>query len=166
MSLDPTPSVAELLRMKQEREAGRAARHDAPESRQAPARPPIGWPVALRLPWSVLVSDNRRYGVIEGRMLATAEYRQAKAKIRALASDAMGAAAPTKAPLRLIARVFVPDNRPHDCGNFRKLVTDALEGVVYVNDRQLHDEQWIRAGVDVDAPRAVITITPLANAMP
>jgi hypothetical protein len=40
-------------------------------------------------------------------------------------------------------------------------VHDALEGVVYTKDRWLDDVRWYRAGVDVDAPRAEITISPI-----
>jgi Holliday junction resolvase RusA-like endonuclease len=67
-------------------------------------------------------------------------------------------------PLRLEARVYVPDNRVHDVVNFSKCVHDALKGTVFTDDQWLHDVRWIRAGVDVDAPRCELTITPLCPA--
>jgi Holliday junction resolvase RusA-like endonuclease len=57
----------------------------------------------------------------------------------------------------------VPDNHPrrHDAVNFAKCTHDALEKLVYTTDHWLYDVRWIRAGVDVDHPRAELTITPL-----
>ncbi len=43
----------------------------------------------------------------------------------------------------------------------RSLKPDAMEGVAYANDAQLHDVHWINRGADVDRPRAELTITPL-----
>jgi Holliday junction resolvase RusA-like endonuclease len=36
-----------------------------------------------------------------------------------------------------------------------------MAGTIFEDDSQLHDVRWIRAGVDVDAPRCELTITPL-----
>ena len=67
---------------------------------------------------------------------------------------------PADYPVALTARVWMPDRRPgHDVANFAKCCHDALEGLVYVKDEWLYDVHWIRAGVDVDRPRADITIT-------
>ena len=136
---------------------------------QAPA---IEWPVRLLLPWSLLVSDNERkepYLVHEGgkphaRMRLTKRYREAKAKIEQLARGKLGVvAAAADVELELTAKVWVPGGSysRNDVCNFGKGVHDALEGIVYVNDNQLHATHWLRAGVDVDAPRAELTIAPL-----
>lgn len=127
-----------------------------------PAPATIAWPVRLSLPWSALVSDNDRYTVHGGRLHLTKPYRAARKAIKKRAGDLMAGAAPVGVPLRLEARVWVPDERPHDCCNFAKGVADALQHVVYTTDRWLYDTRWIRAGVDVDAPRAEILITPHA----
>lgn len=137
------------------------------------ARPGIAWPLELVLPWSALESDNRKHGAIlttvgslrkpVPKLIMQAGYREAKTKARAIARLGVGDAAAVAFPLRLEARVWVPDNRPgHDVANFAKCAHDALEKVVYTSDQYLHDVRWIRAGVDVDAPRAEITITPLS----
>lgn len=157
--LDRRPSDAELLRMKADREAKRGGAAPVIVPDELPA---ITWPIRLRLPWSLLVSDNEKYGVINGRMLITSRYRQAKATIAARARDLIGEVEPARHPVALEALVWVPDNRPHDVPNFGKCVHDALEGVVYVKDSWLHGAHWKRAGVDVDSPRAEITITPHA----
>lgn len=160
MSLDPMPSAAELLRMKREREARRTGRQHAPPCAQAPARPTIAWPVMLRIPWSRLCSDNERHGVINGRLLLTTKYRQSKAAIAALAREQLGDVEPVAIPLAFTGRVWLPDHRLHDPCNFGKSTQDALAGVVYVDDRWLWRVVWERAGVDVDAPRAELSISP------
>jgi Holliday junction resolvase RusA-like endonuclease len=133
------------------------------------ARAPIAWPVRLLLPWSHLVSDNERKEpyVVQtaagprARMRLTAKYAAALEKVANVARNKIGDAAPFTGPLAIRGLVYVPDERPHDVSNFEKLTHDALEGVLYTNDRWLHDVHWTRAGVDVDAPRAEITITPI-----
>lgn len=132
--------------------------------------PAIGWPVRLLIPWSYLISDNRRYcsGTERsgGGLLLTSDYRRCRGLIRELVRGKLGIPAPEPAsiPLSLEAGIWVPDNRPHDCTNFAKVCHDAMEGLVYANDRWLYSAHWFRAGVDVDAPRALVTINPLLEA--
>jgi hypothetical protein len=122
----------------------------------------ISWPVRLLLPWSYLVSDNQRHGIINGKLLLTSAYRRGKGLVRDLARAKLGEVEPANVPLALTARVWVPDEiRAHDVCNFAKAVHDALEGVVYTKDRWLYRVEWERAGVDVDAPRCELTITPI-----
>ncbi len=92
-------------------------------------------PLRFTLPWTALISDNRKYapatGSRGGKMILRQEYRDAKSKARALARDAVGGGLPIAKPLRMIVRVYVPDARPgHDVCNFAKGVHDALEGIV------------------------------------
>jgi Holliday junction resolvase RusA-like endonuclease len=125
----------------------------------------------LTLPWSALVSDNRKYAAaLRGKgvpmLIHTEQYRNAKKAAKARAVDAMTVEGqrfpPLARPLALVARVWVPDNRHgHDVANFAKCAHDALEGIVYSKDEWLHDVRWIRAGVDVDRPRAEIEVAPL-----
>lgn len=129
------------------------------------------WPIRFVLPWSALVSDNDKYaatltrsstGTQFPRLLLTPRYRAAKAKAHVIARDAMSGAQPAACPLALVARVWVPDNRPgHDVSNFAKCCHDALEGAVVTKDEWLHDIRWMRVGVCVDQPRAEIEIRPL-----
>ncbi len=129
---------------------------------------PVIWPVRFVLPWSALVSDNDKYaatlskhssGQAYPRLLLTPRYRAAKAKAHVIAKDAMAGSAPAAYPLALVARVWVPDNRPgHDVCNFGKCLLDACENAVVVNDQWFHSVTIQRAGTDVDAPRAEIMI--------
>lgn len=160
---------------------GQAATASVPTSAPAPPKR-VPLPFDLRIPWSHLVSDDARYGVMSGRpsamdiatsaaratprMILKPEYRAAKEKIRKLARDQLGTVDPLAFPLALHARVWIPDDiRAHDVPNFAKLVHDSLEGVVYINDRWLWDARWTRMGVDVDAPRAEVRITLHVTAM-
>lgn len=133
----------------------------------------ITWPLQLTLPWSYLESDNRKHGAIVTpvgpnrtpvpKLIMAAGYREAKGKIRKLAREQLAGAEPVSRPLQLVARVWIPDTtRKHDVVNFAKCTHDALQEAVYTDDTWLYDARWIRAGVDVDHPRAEITITPLS----
>lgn len=120
-------------------------------------------PVRLRIPWSALISDNVKHltDTKTGRRYCTTEYRDARKRVRALASDAMHGRPPAECPLALVGRIWLPNNRRHDVHNYGKCLADALTGVVFADDSWLYDTRWIRAGVDVDAPRCELTITPL-----
>lgn len=132
-------------------------------------RPQIHFPLLLTLPWSSLCSDNEREKASltwigdkpVPRKILGAQYKTARGKVREIAQKAVGDAVNVMIPLSLHARVYVPDERLHDVCNFAKGVHDALEGIVYANDRWLHRVLWERAGVDVDAPRADVEIRPL-----
>lgn len=114
----------------------------------------IPFPFTITLPWSALVSDNRKYSPAARRdsngdphplLILRQEYRQAKAKARSIAKDALPAGtAAVEIPLELRARVWVPDNRPgHDVANFAKCCHDALIDVVYTDE--LHARSSHRA---------------------
>ncbi len=124
------------------------------------------FPIRLVVPWSALCSDNQKYVPAHTKgghqkLILTDAYREAKRKTRELAQQAMHGNVPCRMPLKLLAEVWVPDNRPHDIANFCKNAHDAMEGVVYANDAQLHDVHWINRGSDVDQPRAIITLEPV-----
>lgn len=175
MTLDAPKSDAELLALLATKQArvGYVRRADEPPpppttmtTTYKPGEPLVyvrisDWPVSLRIPWSALVSDNAKYGVVNGKLIAQKPYRAAKKAIASLAQDAMVGRLPAECPLSLHARVWMPDNRRHDLTNSCKIVHDALEGTIYTDDVWLHRVTWERAGVDVDAPRAELTISPL-----
>lgn len=131
---------------------------------------PLTFPIRLTLPWSALCSDNDRKRpiivMIGGkpfpRMAMTAEYKLARGKVVEIGRKVMSGFPALAMPLGIYARVWVPDERLHDVVNFAKGVHDALEKIVYVNDKWLHRSLWERQGVDVDAPRAEIEIAPLS----
>lgn len=154
----------------------------APERRTAAERGLVDGATLLELPVLVLpfeslVSDNAKYGVSGGRMILTARYRHAKETVQQLAGTlwrvrGLGRLAPLDGDLTLVARLHEPnaasdaDGRTRDPGNLRKLVTDALRGVVYHDDAQLRREVWERAAVDRRAPRLVVHVYPFGREEP
>lgn len=138
--------------------------------REAIMRVPL--PFSIVLPWSVLISDNDRLVPIpvdatKARLILTDRYKTARQTIVALIRQKLGGGhnepselAPVAEPVQLLARVFVPDNRIHDVPDFAKGVHDAMARQVFTNDAWIYRAVWERAGVDVDRPRAEITISP------
>ena len=123
----------------------------------------------VRLPWSVLIADNAKYSTMvgsgneRGRIWLTEEYRLAKHHASLKASEQLTGLAPLEGPVALEALLFEPDRkRMRDLSNYSKLVHDALNGLAYVDDRQIDRLTWIRAGVDIDAPRLEVTVVRIA----
>lgn len=126
--------------------------------------PQLDFPIRLTLPWSALVSENRRFAAHHSRIVMTVRYKQARARIARIAREAMTVEStqfPALAmPLSLAARVWVPDRRVHDVPNFAGATHNAFKSIIYTDDRWLHDARWSRIDVDCDHPRAEITIQP------
>ena len=142
------------------RRRAHAAKHTGNNSGIINEQPnPVGRqePGLLILPWNILVPDNDRIGVMEGGALLTRRYRAAK---NAVASHAVAfwRGGMIAGPVQLHALAFFPDARERDAGNLRKLVTDALQGVVYRKDHLVWKETWERAGVDRENPRLELRI--------
>lgn len=113
----------------------------------------------LVLPFEVLSADNRRIGVMKGRVLLSREYRSAKEAVAILAMSCIRGQRPRfEGDVELVATLYEPDKRRRDPGNYRKLVTDALEGIAYHDDKQIVSETWKRGGVDKANPRLEITL--------
>lgn len=144
------------------------------EPEPQPETPTVTLPFTLTIPWSELCSDNERDepyirrvagGKIVPAKRMTVRYREAKAAIKGRARTIAAGRLPIAGlALEIRVRVFLPPARRNDAINFSKCTHDALEGVVYANDNQLHRATWERAGVDIDAPRCEITITRLVPA--
>ena len=115
--------------------------------------------VSLVLPWDCLTPDNRRFNS-RGHTL-TARYRQGKEKIYLLAMGQTKAPRPVFPSQRVKMELdfFVPDLRKRDPSNLLKSVCDALEGVLYTDDKQIDALSWERAGLDRDNARVEITLS-------
>lgn len=165
----PAPTMAATIVAEAKREVDR--RLLPPELLAArEQKPAIVWPFRLLLPWSLLVSDNDREEPYirqteNGPRPAkrkTARCAKAQGEIANLARGKLGDVEPAEIPLEITARVWVPNNQLRsDVQNFAKATHDALEGIVYRNDNLLYWNHWLRVGVDIDAPRAELTIAPL-----
>jgi Holliday junction resolvase RusA-like endonuclease len=120
--------------------------------------------LTLVLPWDpCAVPDNAAYRAVAGRVVLSKRGRAAKASAFGIALTQTRGRLLT-GRLALSAVAYPPTLQPRDVGNLRKLLTDALEGAAYANDRQLVDERWVLGPVDRVRPRVEITITAAATA--
>lgn len=120
--------------------------------------------ITLTLPWLALAQDNHRLTTNRktGRTFTTKRYRDAKDTAETLMRAQNGPASTITLPVKVEVRVWFPDARRRDVGNLRKCLTDAMQNAgIVADDCLIHDERWIRAGIDRAQPRAEITITPL-----
>ncbi len=111
----------------------------------------------LVIPWASLCADNHRLMWVYGQARLSSEYRRGKQQVAERAT-LWWRQPPTTEDVALVARLYFPDRRKRDAGNYRKLLTDALTGIVYADDSQVIDERCLRAGFDKIDPRAEITI--------
>jgi Holliday junction resolvase RusA-like endonuclease len=72
-----------------------------------------------------------------------ARYRQ---RVQSAAQQAMGDRNRFDTPVRLIIRIFCKGGARPDCDNVVKLVQDALEHIIYVNDALVDDLDVRRRG--------------------
>lgn len=115
---------------------------------------------AITLPWKVLVADNARHGLLRGRILLTAKYRDALAAASVLAS-VQWKQPPMKTSVAVTVTLYEPDKRRRDIGNYTKLIADALTRVAFVDDSQIDILELRRGTLDRANPRAEITVLPL-----
>ncbi len=126
---------------------------------------------AIVLPWKYLAQCNHRLMPVIRKtprgmkaMLITAPtYRAAKGNAEyAIRQQWKGS--PLSGPIQLVALCYFPDHRKRDASNYIKLVEDALSGIAYKDDSQIHRSVWELAGYDKDNARIEITVTPLEAA--
>jgi Holliday junction resolvase RusA-like endonuclease len=113
--------------------------------------------VRLTFPWSVLVPDNRRHGLMRGRILLTAVYRDALDAMRLMAKAQHRRPCLT-GRLMLEATFYEPDRRRRDVSNYAKLLGDALTGSVIADDSLLDCCIYRRGPIDRERPRAEVTV--------
>ena len=130
-----------------------------------PGRSPRPDAVRVRLDWSMLCPDNQRFAPALRRgkpvLVMTQAYRTAKQK----AKEALSREHPFTftGPVRVVAMLFEPDRRTRrDLANYAKLAHDALTAAgILLDDSQIDDVRWIRARVDIDAPRLELVVEAL-----
>jgi Holliday junction resolvase RusA-like endonuclease len=125
--------------------------------------------VTVVIPFPLLVSDNLRMIPIIMRkgkatyplLVANAKYKKAKIAIatvvRAQLPKPWGI---YTGRCTLDAVIHEPNaSRTRDLTNWAKIVSDALSGLLYVDDGQLDRSTWIRGAVDPVHPRLVLTVS-------
>ena len=129
-------------------------------------------PEAMRLvlPWAVLASVNVRtnpagWGKMRGRQFLTKQYRQRLDAARVAVADQIRGNRPRHTGKVAVSLEFYqPDQRRRDCGNYVKLLEDALTSYAYADDSQIKRLTWEDCGVDRSNPRVELVITPLPPA--
>ena len=116
----------------------------------------------LTLPWSVLVSDNAKHGGMVGRL--TRRYRFGKEALSMVVMSQVRGTRPlyTSVPLALVAEFYPPDLRRRDVTNLCKLMFDAMQGIVYDDDRYLFDVRLLRRAPCAKNPRVELEIQEAA----
>src|SRR5690606_7998397 len=112
----------------------------------------------------MLAQSNHRLIRAKGknRLILAPAYRQAK-EAAEWHARAQVKVQPMTGPVRMSIAFYEPDKRRRDPSNLVKLCEDALTGIAYDDDSQIHEMEWKRAGVDRMVPRAEITIEPIAE---
>jgi Holliday junction resolvase RusA-like endonuclease len=110
-------------------------------------------------------SKNRLEGRTRaGRHFPTPEkerFLRAAELIATQVRNRSGIFAPMTCPVSVSVRVFLGNNRK-DGHNVEEILFDALQGVVYENDRQVkHHECWVE--VDARLPRVEVTVENLGT---
>jgi Holliday junction resolvase RusA-like endonuclease len=112
----------------------------------------------LVFPWSCVLHDNHRLIPARGRLITSPEYREKKDKAENIALTVLSKRIFGRRDIVLVADCWFPDKRKRDAGNYRKLLTDAMTGIVYADDAQLVSETWRRAGYDKVNPRIEVRL--------
>jgi len=103
------------------------------------------------------VSVNAAYRHTGRRTYMTPKGKAWKALVASAVRD-VWTDAPTKRAQWRVSISYWFRNRLSDVGNFDKLILDALEGVVYENDREVVDLHLLKR-VDGKNPRVELTIS-------
>lgn len=119
---------------------------------------------AIVIPWAFVAQANHRLMPVvragRARLITAPEYRQAKESAE-LSIKRQWKGSMLSGPLQLVARCYFPDRRKRDAINYSKMLGDAMSGIVYEDDSQVHRETWELAGIDRGNARIEITVTPL-----
>lgn len=108
------------------------------------------------LPWDGLVPDNRRF-IRKGHIL-TKRYRAGKELCYTLAmTQVRDRPAHPEGRVWMHLDFHMPDRRRRDPNNLLKGIADALEGVVYTDDKQITRLSWENVGIDREHPRVEIS---------
>lgn len=103
----------------------------------------------------------------EWRVIPNPNWQKAKEAIREMSTRQAGGVPAIPLPVPVLLRVIVhpPSDRMPDSLALAKLLKDALEGVAYINDRQVKGDLWklppvTPATVDSSNPRLVVRVEP------
>lgn len=89
-----------------------------------------------------------------------------EAAVRNVARLAVPRGWPMTAAYSLTVTAWLPDGRHRDGDNILKAVGDALQGVLYDNDRRVVESIARRGGIDRENPRTVVEVAVMETVVP
>ena len=92
----------------------------------------------LHYPFKLISKDNERIRNRAGRYFVSAKYRDFEAKVR-LYTRQQYRGDPLREGVKLSIIAYFKDKRHGDVQNLFKGVCDALQGYVYISDRQIQE---------------------------
>lgn len=111
--------------------------------KQEPQRPDR--PLSIRFPWAVVVPDNRKNSVSDGRIFLSKRYRTAKEKAHEIALLACKGQQFRAERVKVSVYVCPPDDgRKRDIANVLKLLLDVLKNAAYADDEQVDEVHTYR----------------------
>ncbi len=117
----------------------------------------MGQSVNIVLPWSCIVSKNRKYTVTRGRMILSKAYRDGKEAIRTISALSYKGDV-LEGDVSIQFDIYVPDKRERDILNVTQIICDGIEGVVFRKDSQIKVFSGARIDIDRKNPRVEITV--------
>lgn len=102
------------------------------------------------------VPINQKYGVLNGRNILQKKYRDAKEAL-AWETRSQWQGEPLEDEVTMNVLFFLGNRRRVDIDAYLKIVLDAMEGIVYLDDYQVADMHVIRTH-DFDDPRVVVQV--------
>lgn len=129
-------------------------------------KPIYEWLPTKKQSTGIFPSENAIYMVVHGgkRLSEAAERKLNEWQTLAKVWQQANAWETMKAPMKVIVymRFFFPDYRIRDTHNAKKLLMDALEGVIHENDMYMLD-RTIDFGIDENNPRIELTFEPFTG---
>ena len=93
-------------------------------------------PIFLEFPFKLISKDNERIRNQAGRYFVSAKYRDFEAKVR-LYTLKQYQGAPLREGVKISIIAYFKDKRHGDITNLFKGLNDALQGYLFLNDRQI-----------------------------
>lgn len=103
----------------------------------------------------------QRPGGGTGRRFTEHATRDAEKVVGQYAALALGRRLPLSCSVELGLWFYLPDRRARDLDNLEKLVKDALNGIAWLDDRQVTDTAKLKR-VDPANPRTIVRVRPAA----
>jgi len=111
--------------------------------------------IKLQFDFKLISKDNEKIQNRQGRYFLSAKYKAFSEKVRLFALNQYRGR-PLENDIKVVVLAGFKDKRHCDCSNLPKGILDALQGICYLNDRQIKKLECI---VLEDEPRDSFIVT-------